>query len=80
MSSPVPLIIATVSIDGDEETHNRIRGKENAFKFALETFLELKKRTNSKFKVYAGMTISRFNIKRFHEILRKMEEGIRFNI
>lgn len=76
MSSPVPLIIATVSIDGDEETHNYIRGKENAFKFALETFLELRKRTNSKFKVYAGMTISRFNIKRFHEILRKMEEGI----
>ena len=76
INSPVPLTIVTISIDGNEEIHNRIRGRKDAFKLAAKTFLELKKRTSKKFKVYAGLTISKFNIQQFPEILRKMEEEI----
>lgn len=76
IESPIPLVIISVSLDGNEEIHNRIRGRKDAFKTAVETFLELKKRANEKFNVYAGVTISKFNVRFFPELLRKMEGEI----
>ena len=53
----VPVI--TVSIDGPEEIHNRLRGSGHAWKNAVETFVALKK-TGLK-HVYIGYTVSEYN-------------------
>lgn len=76
IESPVPLIIVTVSIDGNEETQKHIRGRDNAFKLAVKTFLELKKRTSAKLNVFAGLTVSQFNVHLVPDIFNTMEEEI----
>ncbi|MBL7071040.1 MAG: radical SAM protein [Candidatus Omnitrophica bacterium] len=57
--------VVTVSIDGPEGIHNRIRGSENAWKKAVDTFIELKK--SGLRHVYIGYTISEFNIGKIDE-------------
>jgi len=59
----VPII--TVSIDGPENIHNQIRGADDAWKKAVETFEGLKKLGLG--HVYIGYTISEYNIGRIDE-------------
>lgn len=63
MKGAVPVI--TVSIDGPEDVHNRIRGSNDSWKKAVEAFCALKK---SDFRhVYIGYTISQHNIGKIDE-------------
>ena len=53
----------TISIDGPEEIHNKIRGIES-WKLAVETLKQLKQieKENNKLKVFVGYTISPDNV------------------
>lgn len=61
-----------ISIDGLEETHDRIRGVKNSFRNAISTFFELKK-LKEKFNnlhVDINTTISKFNYKNFFDLTK----------
>jgi len=68
-----------VSLDGDEETHNRMRGRDNAFSSATDTIRRLqavrKKHKNVEVKI--SYTISSLNAGRFgqfhDEVLRSLD-------
>lgn len=52
-------LIVTVSLDGPEATHDRVRGRDGSFVRALETFRRL--RAMDGVEVYAGTTVTPFN-------------------
>jgi len=76
INSPIPLTIVTVSIDGNSEMHNKVRGMDKAFELAVKTFQELKKKTSNNFKVFIGLTLSKYNVQDFDEIFEKMASEI----
>src|SRR4030042_415323 len=65
-------LVLTVSIDGNESVHNKIRNTENSFKRCVETFKELKK--NKHIKVYIGCTLSPFNTESFNSFFTDLKE------
>lgn len=67
-------LVLTISLDGNKETHNNIRGNEHAFDRAIETYKNLKK--NKRVKVYLGCTLSPYNIDRFSTMLTELQEYI----
>jgi MoaA/NifB/PqqE/SkfB family radical SAM enzyme len=54
-----PKLIITVSLDGDEETNDEIRGKKGGWKRQIETFRQLKEMKGV--EVVLGMTLSKHN-------------------
>ena len=67
-------LVLTVSLDGNEETHNNIRGNQHAFQRCIETYKKLKK--NKHIRVYLGCTLSPFNIDGFSTMFTELREHI----
>jgi MoaA/NifB/PqqE/SkfB family radical SAM enzyme len=67
-------LVLTVSLDGKKDIHNEIKGNENSFDNAIETYKELKK--NKHIKVYIGCTLSPFNINHFENFIEELKDYI----
>lgn len=57
----------SVSIDGDEKTHNMIRGRPDAFQRAIDT-LKMIKKDHKNVKLTINCTISSYNYKEFFNL------------
>jgi MoaA/NifB/PqqE/SkfB family radical SAM enzyme len=62
-------IIVNVSIDGDKELHDRIRGVKGSFDKAVETIEKLKKIKNRRLIVGVNSVISIFNVNKLYKLL-----------
>ena len=61
LSAGLPRSVVTVSFDGDETAHDRLRGRPGAFDRALRTFRGLKglaAKSGGRLEVHPGMTLS----------------------
>ncbi len=54
--------MVSVSIDGPEAVHDRIRGGEGFFSRAVESWRQLKELESTRFRVFPGMTLSQDNM------------------
>jgi len=72
-------IIITVSLDGLEEMHDKIRTKKSAFKSATKTIRLLKKleQGNPNFRVRAQCTLMEINYKDFHSLFNLISNELR---
>jgi radical SAM protein with 4Fe4S-binding SPASM domain len=61
-------VIVTVSLDGDEQLNDDIRGIRGGYRRQLETFRALREIPG--IKVVLGMTLSSYNVGRFEETFR----------
>jgi len=72
-------VVVTVSFEGPETEHDRLRGLKGAFASAVETFSRLKEIENV--STYAGVTFTRENISlmpdRFFDSLAKFFPGLK---
>lgn len=83
-----PHLLVSVSLDGPEALHDRLRGIKGNWKRAVQTYLQLKKMRSSHFDCYFGMTISTYNytfIKQTYQALKNeipnlRRSDIHFNI
>jgi MoaA/NifB/PqqE/SkfB family radical SAM enzyme len=76
-------LIATVSVDGTEQIHDKIRGVRGAFKLSLETLTRLRDLSQcyDNFEVQANLTISNINYKTIEDVIELFENiGINFSI
>lgn len=71
----LPRLIVTVSLDGPEDLHDRIRGLTGCWDHALKTFAALRERRSRRFSVYLGHTVQKANIGRFDETLRAADRA-----
>ncbi|MHC5210046.1 MAG: hypothetical protein ACYTG2_04950 [Planctomycetota bacterium] len=62
LQSDIPRIYVTVSLDGDDALHDRLRGAPGAARRARETFGRLRAIRRPGFHVAYGMTLSRYNV------------------
>jgi radical SAM protein with 4Fe4S-binding SPASM domain len=56
----IPHVIVTVSLDGDEETNDEVRGIKGGFERQMETFSRLHQMRG--IQAVLGMTLSRYNV------------------
>lgn len=73
-SLPDVNITVNISIDGDEELHNRIRNGVDVFKRAIENFKKLKEIKFKNFTLGTGTVISKFNVKNAEEIINLLKK------
>jgi len=69
-------LLVTVSLDGDRELHEKIRGVPGSFDKTLKTFSELRRFNAKNFKVFLGMTLFDENSSRFPDTYRSVKEVI----
>ncbi len=71
-------IVVTVSLDGLEKTHDKIRRKEGAFKNAIKTITLLKelKKDNQDFEVKAQFTLMKMNYKDFYPLFNFVSKDL----
>jgi MoaA/NifB/PqqE/SkfB family radical SAM enzyme len=62
LDSDIPRIYVTVSLDGPDALHDRLRGRPGAAARARETLRRLRAITRPGFQVAVGMTLSRYNV------------------
>jgi len=62
LDSDVPRILVTVSLDGPDAVHDRVRGRRGAAASARATLRALQAVRRRGFGVYAGQTLSRLNL------------------
>ncbi len=62
LESPIPRIYVTVSLDGPDELHDRLRGRRGAAAAARGTLRRLQRLARPGFRAVAGMTLSRHNL------------------
>lgn len=62
LDSSIPRIYVTVSIDGPDEVHDRVRNRPGSARLARQTFESLRAIRRPGFKVVVGMTLSRYNL------------------
>jgi MoaA/NifB/PqqE/SkfB family radical SAM enzyme len=62
LRSPIPRIYVTVSLDGPDALHDRLRGSPGAAARARETFSALRAIRRPGFHAAVGMTLSRYNV------------------
>jgi len=67
-------LVISVSLDGNKQTHNNIRGNEKAFEHCIETYKRLKQ--NKRIKVYLGCTLSPFNMDDFEGLFAELKDFI----
>lgn len=72
----LPKLIVSVSLDGTEEMHDKIRGVPHFWENALTTFKLLKKERSSRFSLYLGHTIQKKNIGIFDLMLKEAKKII----
>jgi MoaA/NifB/PqqE/SkfB family radical SAM enzyme len=70
--------IISVSLDGPERIHDRIRRMNGCWKNAVSTFKKLKtlEKKYKNFKVYFGYTISPYNLGMFEKTVNEMKKAI----
>lgn len=68
--------IMTVSLDGLPVTHNRLRGVDNNWVKAVETYKQLKKMRDKNFDCFLGMTISGENVTDIKELIALLKKEI----
>jgi len=71
-----PRVLVTVSLDGDRELHDRIRGVPGAWDRAVETYTRLRRMRSSRFDVYLGMTLQSSNVYAFDDTVKAVQERI----
>lgn len=64
-------LVITVSIDGPEKLHDRLKGQAGAFKRSAETFRELKKIKG--INAYIGTTLSHYNSGAVNELFNSLK-------
>jgi MoaA/NifB/PqqE/SkfB family radical SAM enzyme len=62
LDSDVPRIVVTVSLDGPDHVHDRLRGRAGAAARARATLSRLRRIRRPGFRVMVGMTLSRHNV------------------
>lgn len=72
----LPRLIVSVSLDGPEDVHNRIRGVDGCWRNAIETFRQLRKLRSKRFSVYLGHTIQAENLGMFDLTLDSADSHI----
>ena len=65
-------LVISVSLDGNKEIHNNMRGNENAFERCIETYKRLK--PNRRIKVYLGCTLSPLNMDGFEGLFAELKD------
>lgn len=70
-------ILMTVSLDGDKDVHEEMRGIPDSFEKTLQTFIDLRKMNNRHFKVFLGMTLMENNINKLDESFRYVKNIVR---
>lgn len=65
-------VIITVSLDGDEELHNKIRGIPEGYKKSIETFKQLRRIRG--IEVYLGTTLSSYNYLQLDRIFESVKK------
>jgi len=70
--------VITVSMDGPEKIHDRIRRMNGCWKTAIKTYGKLKtlERKNKNFKVFFGYTISPYNLGMFEKTVNEIKKII----
>lgn len=71
----LPRLVVTVSLDGPEDLHDRIRGLTGCWDHALKTFAALRERRSRRFSVYLGHTVQKANIGRFDATLQAADRA-----
>ena len=71
LAKPKKLMI-TVSVDGDAEMNDRIRGKEGGWRKQIETYKQLHKRLGK--DVVLGMTLSKSNAKHYEQAFQAVKK------
>ena len=68
--------IITVSMDGPEKVHDRIRRMNGCWKSAIKTYKKLKtlEEKNKNFKVFFGYTISPYNLGMFEKTVNEVKK------
>lgn len=69
-------LVITISLDGPQKTHDKIRGLNGSFKRSIEIYRRLKAHSDKKFQVYFGYTLSDYN----HDCIDETIESIRRSI
>ena len=64
-------LVISVSLDGNKEIHNKLRGNDNAFERCIETYKRLK--SNKLIKVYLGCTLSPLNMEGFEGLFAELK-------
>jgi MoaA/NifB/PqqE/SkfB family radical SAM enzyme len=67
-----PKLIITVSLDGDEETNDEIRGKQGGWKKQIDTFRQLKELKGV--DTVLGMTLSKHNAGKYKETFEAVKK------
>lgn len=62
LDSDVPRVLVTVSLDGPDAAHDRVRGRRGAAARARATLRALQRVRRRGFSAYAGQTLSRLNL------------------
>ena len=70
-------LLMTVSLDGYKEMHEEMRGIPNSFEKTLQTFAELRKMNNRRFKVFLGMTLTEKNVDKLEESFQYVKRIIK---
>lgn len=67
--------VVTISLDGNEEKHNEIRGFPGSYRKCIELYKKLKliEKKHKKFRVYFGFTLSIFNINDFDDMFKQLK-------
>lgn len=69
----IPNIYVSISVDGDENLHDRLRGVKGLWKKARKTYELLKAIENDGFKVLLEFTISKYNAGHLQDVLDSFE-------
>ncbi|NTV23314.1 MAG: radical SAM protein [Nanoarchaeota archaeon] len=72
----VPKTIVSISLDGPQELHDRLRGIKHGWRNAIDTYRHLAKLRSDRFDCYLGMTLSKYNISSIGQTLAEVKKEI----
>lgn len=75
-STSVPRVVVSVSMDGPQALHDRIRGLTGSWQHAIQTFGQLKERRSRRFSVYLGYTLQAANQGLFNDTLLACRDAL----
>lgn len=70
----IPRFVVSISVDGFEDMHEKVRGIKDSFKKCLATFNELKKLENKHFNVFISYTSSPYNMGKIEKFIQSMSK------
>jgi MoaA/NifB/PqqE/SkfB family radical SAM enzyme len=74
MKMKPPKFIITVSLDGDEETNDEVRGRKGGWKKQIDTFRQL--RAIPGVEVVLGMTLSKYNAGQYQRTFEAVKKAV----